>query len=538
MTCLILRHQTSTMRSRHMLTSASNQSRRIPVQRATVVLARQRNCSGTLKRIWNHILRLDICSCCRRMPSWSLELVPGPSEAEQSRQLQIKRPRVDMSSQGTGRGLEVAGAPSTKQGTSRSPSRRTREGRQAETPNDPGLVSLVLSLEARLRAVEAATYSVVLVQRETFFTVQKHEGACQEVRAAGGSPGTTRARSGQSAPPCVPGPPVHTGQCTCLRKESTKQCWAGSRASKRCWKTGRMGHDVPSRGLLRQASAGETGSHLVRHERNDGSVVAPFRPEASNPASSSWAAPASRRDHDEADERTERARLALVRARREAQGGSGPTRRENRYCCCWRDEHLQSHRGRGTPRRLWWWVDVPFSSSSQVGQWRFAATAASCWATRSKGAHADSCCDTIFVDDCPRCTWHDHLLSELTVESNAKSKNKKINLSVCSVNKLGGCSLTGLPVLWCCSVHELRGNWLSYLGFPGFFDAVEVSTSGVFSLHRETKLTIGFDFAVALSSPESFCVLFDIISEQLVGLKLLMLNKYKRWFHSSRVKFP
>ena len=33
--------------------------------------------------------------------------------------------------------------------------------------NDHGLVSLVLSLEARLRAVEAATYSVVLVPRET-----------------------------------------------------------------------------------------------------------------------------------------------------------------------------------------------------------------------------------------------------------------------------------------------------------------------------------------------------------------------------------
>ena len=90
-----------------------------------------------------------------------------------------------------------------------------------------------------------------------------------------------------------------------------------------------MGHDVPSRGLLRQASAGERGSHLVCHERNDGSVVAPFRPEASNPASSSWAAPTSRRNHDEADERTERARLALVRARWEAQGGGGPTRRES-----------------------------------------------------------------------------------------------------------------------------------------------------------------------------------------------------------------
>ena len=93
-------------------------------------------------------------------------------------------------------------------------------------------------------------------------------------------------------------------------------------------RTGRVGH-VPSRGLLRQASAGKTGSHLVCHERDDGSVVAPFRAETSNPASSSWAGPTSRGNHDEADERTERARLALVRARWEAQGGGGATRRES-----------------------------------------------------------------------------------------------------------------------------------------------------------------------------------------------------------------
>ena len=72
----------------------------------------------------------------------------------------------------------------------------------------------------------------------------------------------------------------------------------------------------------------------------------------------------------------------------------------------------------------------------------------------------------------------------------------------------------------------------------GLSDAVEASTSGVLSLDHETKFIIGFDFAVILSSPESFCVLFDITSEQLVELKWPMLNKHKRWFHSSRVKFP
>ena len=104
------------------------------------------------------------------------------------------------------------------------------------------------------------------------------------------------------------------------------------------------------------------------------------------------------------------------------------------------------------------------------------------------------------------------------------SSSSTINLSVCSVNKLGRCSLTDFPVLRCCLVHELRGNWLSYLVFTGLFDAVEASTSGVLSLHRETKFIIGFDFAVTLSSPASSCVLFDTTSRQLVELKWLMLN--------------
>ena len=61
---------------------------------------------------------------------------------------------------------------------------------------------------------------------------------------------------------------------------------------------------------------------------------------------------------------------------------------------------------------------------------------------------------------------------------------------------------------------------------------------GGLSMLRAIKLIIGFDFAVTLSSAESFCVLFDITSEQSVELKWLMLNKHKRWFQSLRVKFP
>ena len=101
------------------------------------------------------------------MPSWSLDLVPGLSEAEQSRQLQIKRPRVDMSSQGTGTGQEVVGAAVDPAGRKPKPKQKSKGGAAGGDSNDHGLVSLVLSLEARLRAVEAATYSVVLVPRVT-----------------------------------------------------------------------------------------------------------------------------------------------------------------------------------------------------------------------------------------------------------------------------------------------------------------------------------------------------------------------------------
>ena len=94
------------------------------------------------------------------------------------------------------------------------------------------------------------------------------------------------------------------------------------------------------------------------------------------------------------------------------------------------------------------------------------------------------------------------------------------------------------PVLGCCSFHELRGNWLSCLVCPGLSDAVEASTLGFLTLHRETKFIIGFDSAVTPSTPDSFCVLVDITSRQLVELKWQMFNEHKRWFHSSRVRFP
>ena len=51
------------------------------------------------------------------------------------------------------------------------------------------------------------------------------------------------------------------------------------------------------------------------------------------------------------------------------------------------------------------------------------------------------------------------------------------------------------------------------------------------SLHRATKIVVGSDFAVTLSSPESVYVLFDITSEHSAELKWLMLNQHKRWYH-------
>ena len=98
---------------------------------------------------------------------------------------------------------------------------------------------------------------------------------------------------------------------------------------------------------------------------------------------------------------------------------------------------------------------------------------------------------------------------------------------------------TGLTVLVCCTLNELRSTfWLSDLVFLGLPDAVEANTFGSLTRYRETKFIIGFDFGVTLSSPASSCVLFDIALGLSMELKWLMLNKHKRWFHSSRVKLP
>ena len=95
----------------------------------------------------------------------------------------------------------------------------------------------------------------------------------------------------------------------------------------------------------------------------------------------------------------------------------------------------------------------------------------------------------------------------------------------------------GLSVLSYFSTCGLRGVWFSCLVFSGPSDAVEDSADGAFPLLRAIRNIIGLDFVVTLSSLDSFCVRFDITSQQLIELKWLILNKHNRWFHSSRVKF-
>ena len=86
---------------------------------------------------------------------------------------------------------------------------------------------------------------------------------------------------------------------------------------------------------------------------------------------------------------------------------------------------------------------------------------------------------------------------------------------------------TGLTVLLYFSACGLRRLWLSCLVFTRLSDAVEDSADGAVSLLRAIKFIIGLDFAVTLSSPDSFCVLFDITSEHTVELKWLMFNNTK-----------
>ena len=85
---------------------------------------------------------------------------------------------------------------------------------------------------------------------------------------------------------------------------------------------------------------------------------------------------------------------------------------------------------------------------------------------------------------------------------------------------------TGFPVLSYFSACELRGLRLSCLDFSGLSGAVEDSADGALSCFVQSNSSLVL--TLALSSPDSFCVLFDITSEHFAELKWLVLNKHKK----------
>ena len=89
------------------------------------------------------------------------------------------------------------------------------------------------------------------------------------------------------------------------------------------------------------------------------------------------------------------------------------------------------------------------------------------------------------------------------------------------------------------SVLAIKSNsWLSDLKLPGLADIVEIDANEDPARLLDIKLLTDFNLTSILSSPFPSCVLFDIDWVQLGELKRLMLKRHRRWFHSSRVKFP
>ena len=84
------------------------------------------------------------------------------------------------------------------------------------------------------------------------------------------------------------------------------------------------------------------------------------------------------------------------------------------------------------------------------------------------------------------------------------------------------------------------------LSIPGLFDATGFCTVEELVETVKARFIVGFGFATILSSLSCSCILFAIVLVQLVKLKFwaqqrelkwLMLDRKRRLFHSSRVKF-
>ena len=84
--------------------------------------------------------------------------------------------------------------------------------------------------------------------------------------------------------------------------------------------------------------------------------------------------------------------------------------------------------------------------------------------------------------------------------------------------------------------------------YPQLLDAIGLfEDEELVGTWEDRFVAVDFDFATLLSSPFCSCILFAIVFAQLikleflaqqVELKWLMLNKWRRLFHSSRVKLP
>ena len=85
-------------------------------------------------------------------------------------------------------------------------------------------------------------------------------------------------------------------------------------------------------------------------------------------------------------------------------------------------------------------------------------------------------------------------------------------------------------------VMRFDSRWLGALSIPGRLDALQLSAVGELVTERGMRFNDDFDFVTFLSSPVPRCILFDVTSGQLAELKMLLLNKSRRFVHSSRVK--
>ena len=191
---------------------------------------------------WHLRSRRNTCLCGQLMPSWSLDLLPGPvrgrTGATAADQAAARR-----------RGLSgyVVGA---RRGRGRRRLNSARAEAQAEEHGEESRPWKQDCTRQKQRLTPSWWGNV--------FTLQEHEGGWKEVRAAGGSQRPARARPGQPSPPLVYGLPVRAGRvrASAGRRPSSSGCGRGrqsvagaGRRAPDAGGNGRVGHDVSRGGL-------------------------------------------------------------------------------------------------------------------------------------------------------------------------------------------------------------------------------------------------------------------------------------------------